>query len=267
MNVEKRAYFYFKTEMDTNACYPDGYDGWYMDYFKENVHVIDNSGNDIIAEKESVYIVPPNTKMYFKYYNIPSFIHTCWLFGADEEFMNNLSVPFCTPIKIHNTGEFERLLYDMQERQVTKSKFAQHEQDLYLELILLFIHDNLHNYKRDYEVKSGEELQNLRNTMMNSLAFPWTIKNMANRVNMSTSTFQRKYKHLYGKTPVSDLYDMRFKKSKLLLETGYSIPWILNSCCFKSFQHFSRFFKEREGIPPSEYLHNIENSTKKSSRG
>lgn len=254
MNIKKLAYFYPKREIEIDAEYPDGWYGWYMDYFKENVHVLDNSGKDIIAEKGSVYLVPPDTRMYFNYDNITSFIHTCWLFTADNEAMNKLGIPYRTPIKIHNTSDFERLLYEMQKRQVTQSPFSEREQNLYLELILLFIHDEINNYKKDYNVKSGDDLQTLRNTIMNSLAFPWNIKYMADSVNMSISTFQRKYKQLYGKTPIADLYDMRFIKAKRLLDTGYSIPWVLNSCCFKSFQHFSRFFKEREGISPSEYI-------------
>lgn len=253
MNVHKLAYFYSKREVETDADYPNGWHGWYMDYFKENVHVLDNSDRDIIAEKGSIYIVPPNTKMYFQYGNISSFIHTCWLFDAEIEYMDSLDIPYRTPIKIHNADDFERLLYEMQERQVTQSKFSQQEQNLYLELILLFIHNNIHNYQKDYIVKSGDDLQTLRNTIMNSLAFPWNIEYMASSVNMSTSTFQRKYKQLYGKTPISDLYDMRFIKAKRLLDTGYSIPWILHSCCFKSIQHFSAFFKKREGVSPSQY--------------
>ena len=127
------------------------------------------------------------------------------------------------------------------------------ERDLYMMLILTFLHDEVHPPEKMYEVKAGDDLHSLRNTIMNSTATPWTVESMAKRANMSVSTFQRQYKKLYGKTPIADLYDMRFRKAKLLLETGYSIPWILNSCCFKSYQHFLNFFKKRAGITPTEY--------------
>lgn len=253
MQASKHAYFYFKLENRTDTHYPDGWHGWYMDYFKEFVHVLDNDGNDTIAEPDTVYLVPPDTPMYFTYEKVKSFIHTAWLFDADTKFMETLKIPYRTPIKIKHISEFERLLFEMQERQLSSSPLAQLEQDLYLILILTFIHDEVYPTEKMYDVKSGDDLQSLRNTIMNSLATPWTIESMARRANMSISTFQRQYKKLYGKTPIADLYDMRFRKAKLLLETGYSIPWILNSCCFKSYQHFSRFFKERAGISPAEY--------------
>ena len=253
MAIKKVAYFYSKMEVQTDTEYPDGWYGWYIDYFKSPVHVLDDNENDIIAEEGTVYLVPPDTRMYFKYKKVKSFVHTCLLFEADRRFIDSLGIPYRTPIKIKNSGDFERLLYDLQERQVSQSKFSERAQDLYFELILLFIHDEIYDYEKNYVVRSGDDLQSLRNTVMNSLAFPWTVENMANNANMSVSTFQRKYKQLYGITPIADLYNMRFEKSKMLLDTGYSIPYVLNSCCFKSFQHFSRFFKEREGITPSEY--------------
>ncbi|MDO5396440.1 MAG: helix-turn-helix transcriptional regulator [bacterium] len=253
MEVQKFAYFYFKLEHELNTSYPQGYERWYFDYFKECAHVCDSSGKDVTADIDTVYIVPPGTPMYFKYHGIESFIHTCILFDAEMKFMNSLDIPFMTPIKIIHVSEFERLLFEMQERQLSSSRFSQDEQDAYLKLILMFIHDEIHEYEHLYYIKRGDDLQSLRNTVMNSLATPWTIHSMAQRVNMSVSTFQRQYKKNYGKTPIADLYDMRFKKSKELLENGYSIPWVLNSCCFKSFQHFSRFFKARSGMTPSEF--------------
>lgn len=261
MNVTKDAYFYFKLENELDAVYPNGWHGWYMDYFKEYVHVADHNGNDIIAEPDTVYLVPPNVPMYFRYENVKNFIHTAWLFFSDREFMDSLRIPYRTPIKIRRQSEFEQLLFAMQEHQLSDSKFSRLEQDLYLTLILLFIHDEIYPYNKLYDVKSGDDLQSLRNTIMSSLATPWTVQSMAQRANMSISTFQRQYKKLYGKTPVADLYDMRFRKAKLLLETGYSIPYILNSCCFKSFQHFSCFFKKRAGIPPSEYKKLVERAS------
>lgn len=253
MEIHKHAYFYFKLERQPNTAYPQGYEKWYFDYFKEQVHVLDNNGNDIVAEPDMIYIVPPDTPMYFNYPNVKSFIHTCILFDADMDFMQSLDIPFRTPIKISRITEFERLLFDMQERQLSSSVFSQSAQDSYIKLILMFIHDEIHEYERLYDIKSGDDLQSIRQTVMNSLATPWTIQSMAQRANMSISTFQRQYKKLYGKTPIADLYDMRFRKSKELLKNGYSIPWVLNSCCFKSVQHFSRFFKERSGMTPTEY--------------
>ncbi len=253
MEVSTKAYFYLKLEHKTDTHYTEGCHEWYMEYFKETAHVLDADGKDIIAEPGTVYIVPPDTPMYFIYDGIKSFIHTAWIFDSDTDFMDSLRIPYMTPIRIKRTGDFERLLYEMNERSISGSEFGVLSRDLYLMLIFTFIHDELYPSEKIYEVKRGDDLQSLRNTVMNSTATPWTVESMARRANMSVSTFQRQYKKLYGKTPIADLYDMRFRKAKMLLETGYSIPWVLNSCCFKSYQHFSHFFKKRAGVSPAEY--------------
>lgn len=253
MKVSKSAYFYFKVEDEPYAEYKNGWHEWYMEYFCKEVHVSDNGGNDIIAEPGTVYLVPPHTYMYFNYKNTNTFTHTAWIFKADDNFMNSLAIPYRTPVAIKNIADFELLLYEMQQRQISTSQFSQMQQDAYLMLILSFIHDEIYPFENDFHIKKGDNLQDIRNTVMNSLAIHWTVSSMAERAHMSASTFQRQYKKLYGKTPIADLYDMRFVKAKRLLETGYSIPYILHSCCFKSLQHFSSFFKKRTGITPSEY--------------
>lgn len=253
MNVSKTAYFYFKLENEPYVEYEKGWHEWYMEYFCKEVHVSDNDGNDIIAAPGTVYLVPPNTHMYFNYENTDTFTHTAWIFRANNRFMDSLKIPYRTPIVIKNINDFESLLYEMQRKQASLSKFSQMQQDAYLTLILSFIHDEIYLSKKNFTAKKDDTLQEIRNTVMNSLAIHWTIDNMAQMAHMSVSSFHRQYKKTYGKPPIADLYDMRFTKSKLLLDTGYSIPYILHSCCFKSLQHFSSFFKKRAGITPSEY--------------
>ena len=252
--IDVDAYFYMKLEQNTTERFDNGYCRWFMEYFKEPVHVRDANGNDITAEPCSVYIVPPDTPMYFIYDNIDSFIHSAWIFDADRKFMDSLNIPYRTPVMIKRTGDFERLLFEMNERSISDSDLRDLSRNLYMMLILTFVHDELLGFGKQYDIKRGEDIATIRATIMNSTATPWTVKSMARLANMSVSTFNRQYKKLYGTTPIADLYDMRFRKAKLLLETGYSIPWILNSCCFGSPQHFSHFFKAREGISPTEWL-------------
>lgn len=125
--------------------------------------------------------------------------------------------------------------------------------DAYLTLILVYIHDFLNLYERDYKTDSGDDLQQVRHVVMSSTHINWTLEQMAALANMSVRSFTRKYKQVYGKSPVADLYDFRFTRSKRLLKSGYSINYILKTTGFKSAQHFSAFFKQRAGVTPSEY--------------
>lgn len=254
MKVSTIAYHYSKLENRVNLEFPaETLSHWYLDYFREPCHVPDIDGNDVIAEPGTVWLSPPKMTIYTRYPDVSSYVHTSIIFDAEPDFITSLMLPIRTPVKLFRISEFEQLLFSLNECCISTSLFAKRESDLYLELILMFIHDELFNYDKQYTVKQGDDLQSLRSVVMNSLSIPWTVDSMAQRVHMSLRTFQRQYKKLYKKTPIADLYDMRFAKAKLLLEDNYSIPWILNSCCFKSAQHFSHFFKKRAGMTPSEY--------------
>ena len=89
--------------------------------------------------------------------------------------MDSLAIPYRMPVIIKNVDDFELLLYEMQARQISQSKFSQMQQDAYLMLILSFIHDEIYPFKKDFYLKKGDNLQELRNKVMNSLAIHWTI--------------------------------------------------------------------------------------------
>lgn len=253
MNVYKHNYFYLKCENISEHIYDIGSDYWFLSYFKDDMYVLDKEDKKIIAPHESLYIVPPHTRMYYKSVSGGPFVHTLFLFKGNREDMDKLRLPYKTPFQIKNTGSLEELMFDAEKCDISKSDFRQEGMNTYLLLILLFIHNNIYSTDTDSRCESGADIQLIRMHVMSSPGVMWTIEDMARRSNMSVSGFQRKYKKLYGKSPIADLYDFRFNKAKRLIDDGYSNTYILNSCGFKSLQHFSRFFKEREGVSPSEY--------------
>lgn len=253
MYVNKHNYFYLKRENRPEHIYNAGSEYWFLSYFKDDMYVLDGENNEITAPHDTLYIVPPHTRMYYKSVSGGPFVHTLFMFKADKEYMDKLRLPYKTPIQIKNTGRLEELMFNAEKCDISASDFKQDGIDAYLTLILIFIHDNIHSIGEDYRCESGEDLQLVRLNVMNSPGVLWTVEDMARLANMSVSGFQRKYKKLYGKSPIADLYDFRFTKAKRLINSGYSNTYILNSCGFKSLQHFSRFFKERAGMSPSEY--------------
>ncbi len=257
MNVTKYKYFYLKIENIPYCEHEHGRDYWCLDYYKNKMELLDSDGNMIKSDIDSVYLIPPNTRTVHKSSNGKPFTHTTACFYADRKYMDSLNIPYMTPLHIENTRELEQLMLELENKQLSDSEFKQNEQNAYLELILMCLHDTIQNSTCNYSDDSGEDFHTLRHTMMNSPGAFWTIEAMAARTNMSVSGFQRKYKKIYGKSPIADLYDFRFQQAKKLLSTGYSNTYILNSCGFKSLQHFSRFFKEREGVSPSEYKKKI----------
>ena len=71
---------------------------------------------------------------------------------------------------------------------------------------------------------------------------------------MSLSTFKRHFKKIYEATPNEYIFDKRLEHSRKLLATSaHSIDDVALFSGFKTTSHFSRKFKEKYDMPPSEY--------------
>ena len=93
-----------------------------------------------------------------------------------------------------------------------------------------------------------------RETVETHLFHEISLTEMAHLCNMSLSTFKRHFKKIYGTTPNSYIFDRRLEKSKQLLATSeLSLTDVAFSSGFKTVSHYSRKFKEKFGIPPSQY--------------
>ena len=81
-----------------------------------------------------------------------------------------------------------------------------------------------------------------------------SLDELSQLCNMSLSTFKRHFKKIYNTTPNEYLFDKRLEHSKqLLAASARSIDDIALLSGFKTTAHFSRKFKEKYNIPPSQY--------------
>ena len=84
------------------------------------------------------------------------------------------------------------------------------------------------------------------------------MDNACNAVNMSRSTFYKKFKSLTGQPPVEFIREMRLKRSAQLLAAGETnISEIAYTVGFSNNRYFSTCFKEYFGITPTEYLKKV----------
>lgn len=80
------------------------------------------------------------------------------------------------------------------------------------------------------------------------------IRDFANIANRSLSTFKREFKKYYKTTPGKWLIDRRLKRAENMLQSGNkSINQVSFDCGFKNSSHFSRLFKEKFEISPSDF--------------
>jgi AraC-like DNA-binding protein len=86
----------------------------------------------------------------------------------------------------------------------------------------------------------------------------WTVKKMAELVNLSPDRFWVLYQKYFKISPKEDLITKRLEEAKIkLIHSNHSIEQIALDCGFNSLYYFSRIFKKRVGCTPSRYRSNI----------
>lgn len=82
-------------------------------------------------------------------------------------------------------------------------------------------------------------------------------QDLAALTNTSLSTFKRKFKEIFGESPVKYIQDKRLERStELLRASDIRITEICFHCGFSSLSSFTRAFTKKYGQSPSEYREN-----------
>lgn len=99
-----------------------------------------------------------------------------------------------------------------------------------------------------------EKIKNIKSLIHEDFNNKWTLKSMAELSGYSVSHFISLYKKFFNKSPVDDLIDCRLTHAKFMIESNtMSFSKIAQECGFGTLYYFSRIFKERVGLSPTEY--------------
>lgn len=80
-----------------------------------------------------------------------------------------------------------------------------------------------------------------------------TLAELAAISNKSVSYYGKTFKKLFGVTPIDYLLSMRISYAKKLLKNGASVTETAALCGFSNLYYFSKAFRAREHMSPSEY--------------
>ncbi len=81
-----------------------------------------------------------------------------------------------------------------------------------------------------------------------------TLEELAARVNLNKTYFVKRFKIMWGISPMKFIGNLRIEKAKqLLLKGNLSVQQIADAAGFNSLHYFSRAFKQSEGVSPSGY--------------
>ena len=94
----------------------------------------------------------------------------------------------------------------------------------------------------------------LQDQIIKKLEHCWTIEEMARKLDLSAPHFQKLYKQKIGVSPVAWLRERRLEKARELLETTFwQMKQIGVAVGMPNDSHFTRDFKKKYGVTPTEY--------------
>lgn len=94
----------------------------------------------------------------------------------------------------------------------------------------------------------------LQGQILKKLDYQWTNTEMAEIVELSIPHFQKLFKKELGISPFAFLQNARLEKAGKLLETTFlRVQQIGNDVGMPHDSHFTRDFKKKYGITPTEY--------------
>lgn len=98
------------------------------------------------------------------------------------------------------------------------------------------------------------EFVTLRSRMRENYRHDVQIKKLAGAVNLSRERFAVLYRRFFGSTPYAELIDARLVAARrLLLNTSMEVKEIAAQCGWEDIHYFSRLFRKKIGISPSQY--------------
>jgi len=147
------------------------------------------------------------------------------------------------------TNYFESLFNELKNREFGHEIKVRH----IIEIILMSVVRLIQRQEKQ-EVNDSKIILNLEQQLKGNLAYPWSVKEMAELNRMGTTSFNEIVKKLTGFTPSSFLIHMRINSAKnMLLDPNKKITRIAYDCGFSSSQHFSSTFRQRTGESPTKF--------------
>ena len=93
----------------------------------------------------------------------------------------------------------------------------------------------------------------IRRIVENNYTSPVSIEQLAYLSGRSLSSFKRDFSDIYGEPPAQWIREKRLTKARQMLESSHSqVADVAYSLGFENPTHFSRIFKQRFGMSPSE---------------
>ena len=174
-------------------------------------------------------------------------------------FNNIYLQPFIT-LSNSKFGELKMLIDKMAVEYQSQNKFSDIIIKSYLQLILAICsQEKVTQLANDIIIQSFENgIMRFQPLLENHFLYERSPSFYANELSMSLSSFSKKVKQQFGKTPTQLIQERVVLEAKKLLHlTNNSVKEIATQLNFDDEYYFSRYFKREVGIAPTQFREEV----------
>lgn len=155
---------------------------------------------------------------------------------------------------VHFQGEVERILSHMVQESTRQPPLYQQQLQLLFSSFLILLFRNVPSLFSDISAPAAQLVNAIQRNFETNYAESYTVSTIANQYHISASHLCHVFKSVTGYPLMEYLMNCRLSAAKTMLgETDKTISEIVVSCGFSNNSNFSRFFKERVGMTPTDF--------------
>lgn len=228
---------------------PGGHEGWLL---------ILTHTPAIFRVGDRYELMPPNTMVLYRPFQ-SIYYRACeqrygndWIrFITDEVYVTDTpiqcGVPFVPQHNLYLHKVFQLLTLEHERGGELSDMIV----DRLLQVMFYKIVESYSDKPKNPLIKNVHEL---RNAIYAQPDEKWTVRLMAEKLNVSTSHLESIYKNAFGISCMEDVINGRIALAKKYLkDSHYNISEIIPLCGYSSSEHFFRQFKKMTGMTPKEY--------------
>ncbi|MBD2871065.1 AraC family transcriptional regulator [Paenibacillus arenilitoris] len=216
-------------------------------------------GNEAIAKENSFILYTSDAPQHYRAYG-DKYVDDWFYFSVDDEdkeFIGKLNIPHNTVTWLGDISEISSIVQKMTYEFYTAGPHSIEAIKHYLNIFFIMLSRKLHMGLHFPSIKVSAKYTNLINVRIrirsNPVSIP-SVKELANELSMSLSSFQHTYKKIFGVNVMTDIIHSRLQCAKALLATtDLTLDSIASQSGYGNAFHLMRQFKEKFGLTPTEY--------------
>ncbi|MCR5638540.1 MAG: AraC family transcriptional regulator [Lachnospiraceae bacterium] len=247
--------------------------GWHWkhaaDFCKERPRGINGFQVIVLQSKarvgmgDKIYNVDKNTAFvidscfpHYLYGDGEEYVDDWFRYDLEEEdkcFFDELEIEKNVPIKLESDVASEMIALC---EKVYVSESADKEETLryLLRAFFMQIKEGQSKEEKPLKVQYEKEIGMIRKQIYNDPSAEWSIQEIAKKLNLSVSHFQRLYKRIYSIPCTKDITTVRMEHAKQLLSTTeLSVNDIAEKCGYSDYSQFFKVFRKYTCEQPSKY--------------